>query len=148
MKAVIVAVVSIAAVGVSLDTSAQRSGGGGRHYSGGGGGRHYSGGGGGHYYGYRGGHHGHSHSSVGIGFVFGGPLWYGYGWPGYYPYYSQPYYYGYPAAVSVPPVYIERGQEVAAESPYWYYCRESDTYYPYVRQCSGDWERVPAQPAR
>ena len=94
------------------------------------------------------------------GFTFGAP-WYP--WPAYsyypsyyYPYY--PYYYPYPAAVSypypaavsaAPPVYIERGGDVAAaDSPYWYYCRDSDAYYPYVKQCAGSWERVPAQPAR
>ena len=150
IKAVIVSVISIAALAVSLDASAQRYRGGG----GGGGGRHYSGGGGGYYHGYRGGYYGHSHShtSVGVGFVFGGPLWYG--WPGYYPYYYPSYYYppyypsyGYPAAVQAP-VYVERGGDVVAESPYWYYCRESNTYYPYVKECPAGWERVPAQPAR
>jgi hypothetical protein len=96
------------------------------------------------------GHHHHSHgSSVRFGFVFGGPLWY----PGSlysYPY-SYPYPYAYPPTVIVPSeprVYIERDDRVAQQnSPgYWYYCRESNTYYPYVKECAEPWERVPAQP--
>jgi hypothetical protein len=99
----------------------------------------------------RGGHHRyhhHSHSGLSLGFVFGGPLWYpapAYSYP-----YSYPY--AYPPAVVVNPaprVYVERDEEVLARtsSPgYWYYCRESNVYYPYVRECAGPWERVPARP--
>lgn len=154
-----------AMLAVSTSAIAQRQGGGGggggRAYHGGGGGGAYQGGGYRGYHGHGGyrGYHGHSHSSLRVGVAFGAPFWYP--WPGYayspypaypyYPYAAYPYpYYGYPAAVSVPaPVYIERDRDVAAsDSPYWYYCRESDAYYPYVKQCSGSWERVPAQPAR
>lgn len=28
---------------------------------------------------------------------------------------------------------------------YWYYCRDPEGYYPYVRTCHGSWEPVPAQ---
>ncbi|MPZ46621.1 MAG: hypothetical protein GEV05_25200 [Betaproteobacteria bacterium] len=95
-------------------------------------------------------HHHHSHGSrLQLGFVFGGPLWY----PGpVFPYsYSYPYPYGYAPAIVVPPaprVYIERDERVAQESApgYWYYCRESNTYYPYVKECGQPWQRVPAQP--
>jgi hypothetical protein len=93
--------------------------------------------------------HGHSHrhsrSSLHLGFVFGGPLWY----PGaaYYPYPA------YPPAVIIPPaprVYVERDDQPMAyeqtSSPYWYYCRESDLYYPYAKECAGQWEHVPARP--
>jgi len=31
--------------------------------------------------------------------------------------------------------------------PYWYYCQDPAGYYPYVMQCSGPWQPVPAQPA-
>ena len=31
---------------------------------------------------------------------------------------------------------------------YWYYCRDPQGYYPYVRRCNGSWEPVPAQPDR
>ncbi|MYM73911.1 hypothetical protein GTP81_08400 [Rugamonas sp. FT107W] len=30
--------------------------------------------------------------------------------------------------------------------PYWYYCANPPGYYPYVPQCAGTWERVPAAP--
>lgn len=86
---------------------------------------------------------------VDLGFVAGAPLWY----PGpvfSYPY-PYPYPYAYPPAIVVPPaprVYIERDARVTQESApgYWYYCRESNTYYPYVKECGQPWERVPAQP--
>jgi hypothetical protein len=86
--------------------------------------------------------HGHRHSGVSLGFVFGAPLWYP-------PLYAYP-----PAApaVVVPPaprVYIEREPAVVLRESnpgYWYYCRESNTYYPYVKECAGPWERVPARP--
>ncbi len=29
----------------------------------------------------------------------------------------------------------------------WYYCAESKTYYPYVKECPGGWQRVTPQPA-
>ena len=30
---------------------------------------------------------------------------------------------------------------------YWYFCRASNQYYPYVATCPGVWEQVPAMPA-
>jgi len=93
----------------------------------------------------RDGWHGHSHSSVSVGIGFGWPV---YGSPLWYPAPA----YVYPPAVVVPPaprVYIERNTPLALEGGapgYWYYCRESNTYYPYVRDCAGPWERVPARP--
>jgi len=99
------------------------------------------------------GYHRHYHHGgrVHFGLTLGAPLWY----PG--PYY-YPYHYSYPAPVVVQPaprVYVERDDEVAglpstystASSPYWHYCRDSNTYYPYVRECASPWERVPAAPA-
>ena len=160
-KATIVLLLAFTTVAVSVSASAQRHQG-----RGGGGGHAYHGGGGGHAYhggGYRGGYYGGNHyhgTRVSVGFAFGGPWWYG---AGYYPYYYPSYYYPsyyypayggygypYPAAASIPgQVYVERDRDVAAaDSPYWYYCRDSDAYYPYVKQCPGSWERVPAQPAR
>ena len=29
-------------------------------------------------------------------------------------------------------------------SQYWYYCSDPAGYYPYVMQCSADWQPVPA----
>jgi hypothetical protein len=84
---------------------------------------------------------------VSLGFHFGVPL----GW--YQPWYYAPppaYYYP-PAAVVVrppePTVYVERGDVVPEGTASWYFCRESNGYYPYVKQCPGGWQRVPAQPA-
>lgn len=96
--------------------------------------------------------HGHGHGRIGVGVVIGAPLL---GWPGYYypPYYSYPPYYAYPAPVVVessPPVYIEQGGAApadAAEQGYWYYCRKSKAYYPYVKQCPGGWQKVAPQPS-
>jgi hypothetical protein len=97
--------------------------------------------GGGHYGGYyRGG------TSIAIGGPFWGPAW-------YYPSYYYPFYYPYYAPVvevpSTPPVYIERSEpaENSLPSGVWYYCPDSKTYYPYVMECPGGWQTVPAQPS-
>jgi hypothetical protein len=86
---------------------------------------------------------------VGIGPVWG--PWYPY--PVGYPYpYAYPYPYpAAPAVLPAPPaqtVYVENPQ-AAAPAPAantWYFCRNPQGYYPYVKQCSGAWEPVPAQP--
>lgn len=85
-------------------------------------------------------HGSHRHAPrVHFGFVFGAPV---------YPF-PQPRYY-YPAPImgpSSPPVYIEQGQPSPADSAsYWYFCAESDAYYPYVKHCPGGWQRVTPQP--
>lgn len=93
--------------------------------------------------------HGRYRSRASVGIWFGPPA------PFYY--YPRPYYYPryyYPPAVVVPspapPVYIEQPQ-AAAPSPteagpaYWYFCRDTQTYYPYVQQCASPWERVTPQ---
>lgn len=82
---------------------------------------------------------------VTLGLHFGVPL----GW--YSPWYYAPppsYYYPAPVVVSppAPTVYVERGDVVPEGAASWYYCRESNGYYPYVKQCPGGWERVPARP--
>ena len=92
--------------------------------------------------------HWHGH----FGCYFGVPLYAPYYYPR--PYYPYPVpYYVYPPAPYVspgPPVYIERG---AAPSParqdeagYWYYCPDSNAYYPYVAHCPSPWQRVPPHP--
>ena len=95
-----------------------------------------------------------------VGVVIGGPFW-GSPWYNqsyYYPY--QPYYYPpyqpynypyYAPTVEVPaepPVYIERYQSKPSSTPsgVWYYCSDSKTYYPYVKECPGGWQTVPAEP--
>jgi hypothetical protein len=83
------------------------------------------------------------------------------GVPYYYPIAPAPYYYGPPAVIVEPPPapdYIEQGQPQGpvnapggetdtqqANSDTWYYCDDSRTYYPYVKQCSSGWRAVPAQ---
>ena len=107
---------------------------------------YYHGGHGGHYYG---------HSNVHWGFYFGLPYyssWYYPPYPYYYPY-SYPYYPYYGGAVGVPSgptTYVERGDQQAAPEAsaqsWWYYCADSKTYYPYVKQCPGGWQKVAPQP--
>ena len=85
---------------------------------------------------------------VHFGVVVGAPLFWGYP---YYPYYYPPPYAYYPAPVyqpATPPVYVERDQP-AAEGPaqnWWYYCDQSQSYYPYVKTCPGGWKRVAPTP--
>lgn len=101
----------------------------------------------------------HGRSRVSVGMYFGPPVspWY-YGPPPYY-YYPPAYY---PPRVVVvpaapPPVYIEQSPQPPAPPPplaeapapkanYWYYCRNSQAYYPYVRDCPEGWEQVVPQP--
>jgi hypothetical protein len=89
---------------------------------------------------------GRHRSHVHLGFHFGVPL----GWHSPW-YWGPPVYYA-PAPVVVrpaePTVYVERSDVVPEGTASWYYCRESNGYYPYVKQCPGGWERVPAQPTR
>jgi hypothetical protein len=92
----------------------------------------------------------HGGPRVSFGFNFGVPFYapyYYYPAPVYYP--TAPVYY--PAAPVVqqaaPPVYVERGDVVPEGAGTWYFCRESNAYYPYVKQCAGGWTRVPAQPS-
>jgi hypothetical protein len=111
------------------------------------------------------------HGGVRFGINIGIPLF----GPGYYPPYAYPApayaypapayaypgpAYSYPApAYSYPaPAYSYPGQAVAPSDPYaqaapapqhdWYFCPNSNSYYPYVRECPGGWQRVPAQPRR
>ena len=86
-----------------------------------------------------------------FGVAVGGP-WYGYA-PYYYPYYYPAYYY--PPVVAAPaaaPVYVEQGSpqgsqgQAQGQANWWYYCNQSQAYYPYVRECAGGWQRVSPQP--
>lgn len=94
-----------------------------------------------------------AHGGVRFGVNIGIPLY----WPGYYPgpYYPYPAYaypapaYGYSAAP--PAAYVEQGvpQTAPVQSQAdWYYCPNSKSYYPYVRDCPGGWQRVSPQPPR
>ena len=102
------------------------------------------------------GHHGHHrHSGVRLGVVIGLPLLWHYSSPYAYPHYSRPYPYPYyPPTVVVPAEpreYIERDQAAPTlsappASAYWHYCAESRSYYPYVKECAGPWQRVAPLP--
>ena len=96
-----------------------------------------------------GGRHYHRHGAR-VGVFVGAPLVFA---PYYYPRYYYPPAVAVPAPVASAPVYIEQplgepgppavGAPPAAGS-YWYFCRDTQTYYPYVQQCGSPWERVPA----
>jgi hypothetical protein len=89
----------------------------------------------------------HGRGRVTFGLHIGVPL-------GYYGYYPPPYYYPYypPSVVVVPrepTTYIERETAPAPDAQsYWYYCPDSGSYYPYVKQCPGGWQKVPPQPTQ
>jgi hypothetical protein len=83
---------------------------------------------------------------VRFGLVIGAPaFWYP---PPYY-YYPQPYYPPVVVAPSAPPVYVERQDSPPASVPsdaYWYYCPDTKSYYPYVKECPSAWQRVAPRP--
>jgi hypothetical protein len=94
------------------------------------------------------GRHGGGRAHFGI--YLGGPLYA----PGFYPpsYYYPPYYPGYypPAIVmpSTPPVYIENNPPAIPARPpgqWWFYCSDSQAYYPTVAQCASPWQLVSPQ---
>ncbi len=83
----------------------------------------------------------------GFGVTIGAPVF----WPGWYPgphyYYPQPIVVV-PAAPPAPTVYVERAEPAPARpdaANWWYFCRDANAYYPYVKQCSAGWERVSPQ---
>ena len=64
-----------------------------------------------------------------------GPWWYWYDGPVYpYP--------GYASAT----VYGDDNAYGGDDDGMWYYCRNPEGYYPYVKHCNGEWQQVPAQP--
>ena len=99
-----------------------------------------------------GGHHGGHHGGARIGAVIGGAIVGAAIYRAYAPsYYYAPYYAPVYAAPYVPPVYVDHYAPLIAAQPqqsWWYYCAQSGAYYPYVQQCAGTWQRVPAQPPR
>ena len=75
--------------------------------------------------------------------VYGGapPVYYNAPPAGYYaPPAASTYSYSAPQAA---PYYAPPQAQPQGE---WYYCADSNSYYPYVRDCPGGWQRVPAQP--
>jgi len=106
---------------------------------------------------------GHRHGgSPPIRFYFG-PDFYGPGWKTYdrHPYYAVPTYPYYPPVIVAPapppqpppPVYIEQAPQQSAVpgvagGGYWYYCKQSEGYYPYVKECPAGWQKVAPHPER
>jgi outer membrane protein OmpA-like peptidoglycan-associated protein len=160
----LILVVTIIAVAAILVSGGTVMAAGGWHGGGHGGGGHWSGG-----HGWHGGHGGgHWRSAWG----WGGWPYYGLGLATgaflSYPYYYQPYYPYYPYApyanaptYSPSPRVIVRERESAyadervyskpararySAGDFWYYCKRSNAYYPYVRRCAGGWEKVPVVP--
>ena len=94
----------------------------------------------------RGGGHGGGHGPrIGVGLWLGPGWWPGWGWPNYYPSY-YPYY---PAEQTIviqqPEVYEQPAPRI--EQPiYWYFCKEPQGYYPYVKQCPSGWMKVVPTP--
>ena len=72
-------------------------------------------------------HHRHLRVFVGAGVALGA-------WPAYPRH----------IVAAAPVYYIERGD--TAREDWFYYCPAAGAYYPYVAECAGGWQRVPAQP--
>jgi hypothetical protein len=89
--------------------------------------------------------HGSVHFGIGIGVPLYPPAYY-YPPPAYY--YPPAYYPPVVAAPAAQPVYVEQSPPQAAPpaEQSWYYCADSKTYYPYVKECRSPWQRVPARP--
>ncbi len=85
----------------------------------------------------------HWHGSVGV-WIGPGPYWYGA--PYYYPppYYAYPPAYApaYPPAVVVDPEYSQPSVHVPPQQSFWYFCPQSNGYYPYVPECPSGWQQV------
>lgn len=92
------------------------------------------------------------HSSVQLGVQIGAP----WGFPPYYPYWPRIYMPPPTVIVASPPaptIYIEQSSPPVSAVPqlepgYWYYCQEAGAYYPHVKQCPGDWHKVPPIPVK
>ena len=89
-----------------------------------------------------------SRTSVHGSVFIGGPIYTGGAW--WYsppPHYGVPYaYYGDPAG---PVQYIEKGDaEATTQAPtaFWYFCPDSQQYYPAVESCASAWQPVAPLP--
>ncbi len=86
---------------------------------------------------------GHGGGRVGVG-VWLGPGWWG---PHYYPPY-YPYYQPEQRIVieQQPDMYVQPAPQAEEQQIYWYYCKETKGYYPYVKQCPSGWMKVVPSP--
>jgi hypothetical protein len=80
---------------------------------------------------------------VGGGWGYWGPGWGAWGIPYYpYPYYQAPQV----IIQEQPPVFVQPDPQ-EEEQGYWYYCKDSQTYYPYVKECPTGWMKVVPAPS-
>ncbi len=88
------------------------------------------------------GHSGRSHHHARIGVVVAPPVW--------GPWYSPPWGYTYFVPEwSEPVVYIEKdsGPAAPARPPaYWYYCPDTQGFYPEIENCPGGWQELLSEP--
>jgi hypothetical protein len=83
----------------------------------------------------------HGHPGLRSTIIVAPGYWWYAGNPGF-PYYGDP-----PAVVQeAPPMYVQPGSD-PQQPGYWYYCQNSQGYYPYVRECPGGWLTVVPQTA-
>ena len=82
---------------------------------------------------------------------YGPPVQYGYGGPLLGPVVQpatvETLYPG-AAVVPVPPSapYVVQSTAVTSAGAWWYFCRKTSGYYPYVRECPDGWEKVSPTP--
>lgn len=97
----------------------------------------------------RGGGHGGHGGHVGVGLWLGPGWWPGWWGPAYYPSYYYPYYQEPPIVIEQQPdVYIQPAPQAEEQSVYWYFCKDPQGYYPYVKLCPSGWMKVvPSPPA-
>lgn len=92
-------------------------------------------------------YHHHPHSSVRLGVYVGDPWFYPV--PVFPPRVIMPA----PVIVTPPMVYVERPPVPAVtsgtilEPGFWYYCTETQAYYPAVKECPGGWQKIPPRPS-
>lgn len=76
-------------------------------------------------------------------------------WDLTYPYYGYPYYgYPYDTYYGQEPIIVQQPTDEMSVQPsqqpmetnYWYYCRNPQGYYPYVKRCPNGWMKVVPSP--
>ena len=94
-----------------------------------------------------------SHSfyrSAGVGVFIGAPIIASPWWYNTDPYYGYGPYYSPVQGQQQPTVYVEQQAPMDGAQPtpqaqaqqYWYYCQDSNTYFPYVQSCATPWQPV------
>jgi hypothetical protein len=87
------------------------------------------------------GHRGHGGVSIWLGPGWGPGWWGPYYNPYYYPYYQEPI-----VVEQRPEIYLQPLPQAEQQPVYWYYCKNPQGYYPYVKQCPDGWMKVVPTP--